>query len=83
MAKFSRSTVQKAEALRIRGEHGNSPWQTRMFVAVDHRNWLGSGDHLDHNANVVVELPLVSRGTELAVLTGAIDAARAVKARLC
>jgi predicted ATPase len=36
---------------------------------------LGLGDQLDQNANVAADLPLVSRRTELAVLTGAIDAA--------
>jgi predicted ATPase len=37
---------------------------------------LGVGHDLDHNASVGADLPLVARRAELAILTGAIEAAR-------
>jgi AAA ATPase domain len=37
---------------------------------------LGFGGDLDQNANVGADLPLVARGAELAILTGAIEAAK-------
>ena len=39
-------------------------------------NTLGVGHDLDHNASVGADLPLVARRAELAILTGAIEAAR-------
>jgi hypothetical protein len=77
MAKLSRSTLLTAEVLRIRGEYGNSRLRTRMFAQRRSRcrNWLGSGDSLDHNAKCWRRSALVSRRAELAVLIGEIDAA--------
>jgi len=40
------------------------------------RNTLGFGRDLDHNATVGADLPLVARRAELAMLTGAIEAAK-------
>jgi predicted ATPase len=37
---------------------------------------LGFGSDLDHNATVGADLPLVARRAELAMLTGAIEAAK-------
>jgi predicted ATPase len=42
-------------------------------------NTLGLGQHLHDNATVGADLPLVARRAELAVLTGAIEAARSAR----
>ena len=62
--------------LRIRDEYGSKESQHGFPLRSPTLNTLGFGSDLDHNATVGADLPLVARRAELAMLTGAIEAAK-------